>query len=625
MSEYRWKDLLDINSKSKAYLSPLSCIAHIDVNAFFAQVEQIRCHYNVEDPVVCVQWNSIIAVSYAARKFGITRMDSVFDALKKCSNLVPIHTAVFRKGEDFWQYHDDCGSWHTEEEKRLTPEKFKVSLDPYRRESRKVIKIFHEWCDMVEKASVDEVFLDLGRNVFATLLLGDEVKGFESIRDQFKNGEYELDDYLPTVPRDLDIQFDPGDYNPENEFVFQDWDDVLFCLGSKITDKIRQQIIDVLGYTTSCGIARTRTMAKLGSNFKKPNAQTVIRNRNIGYFLDNGSFELTSFWSMGGIMGKELSTLLELPKEKPLRYIRESWPMASSDVKAFMKEKIAMLADDTERSFNLSDEQCQQLSEKIFLLARGDFKMPMNPRPMIRSMMSNKNLRGESCRHYQDCLAWLEVFSGELIGRIKELEQEYERIFIPKTMTISTRTPGFQRHSRSSGLVVGGRIKAKDLMELGTRLTKELDTKFGNTKDYYPLTNINMVISNFEILETGRTIVDMFGRQTQVIRKSGDDFVKPSDNHSNSDDCEIKRTLRCEPCDMDFETELSFKEHTDFHYAMRLSESLNGATEDSKNLSYGERRLLFSSAKRPAKTSQQGPSKKSHSQKKSDIYKYFSK
>ncbi|CEP65020.1 DNA-directed DNA polymerase eta LALA0_S17e00342g [Lachancea lanzarotensis] len=627
MSKYKWSDLLDINSKTKAYNSPLSCIAHIDINAFFAQVEQIRCHFSVEDPVVCVQWNSIIAVSYAARKYGITRMDSVFDAMKKCDKLVPVHTAVFRKGEDFWQYRDDCGSWYIEEDKKLSPENFKVSLDPYRRESRKVSKIFHKWCDLVEKGSVDEVFLDMGRTAFSSLLLDDEYEDFVAIRNQFKNGEYDLDDYLPPLPRNLKIAFRAGeDYNSEPRAVFQDWDDVIFCLAADMTFKIRKDISDVLGYTTSCGVARTKTMAKLGSNFKKPDAQTIIRNTNIASFLDNESSELTSFWSMGGMIGKELTLLLELPSEQPLRHIREAWPVSSDDLTAFIKERTRIKTDANERFHNLPPENLQQLSEKVFQLARGDYRIPLNPRPMIRSMMSNKNLRGDSCKHYQDCLAWLEVFSGELTSRVKELEQEYERIFVPKTMSISTRTSDFQKHSRSSGIVTAGVAKAKDFMELGTKLIKDLDVKYGHTKGFYPLTNINMVISNFEILETGKTIVDMFGKQAQVIRRTRDDFLDTKDDNLPSIEEKFKKELRCEPCKLDFDDELAFKEHSDFHYAMKLSENLNGVNENSQNLSYGERKLLFANGKRAAVASKQTRSKKRQSTGSTgSIYNYFNK
>lgn len=82
-SKFTWKDLIDLNNKDKAYLSNLACLAHIDVNAFFAQAEQIRCGYSKDDPVVCVQWKSIIAISYAARKHNISRMHTIQEALKR--------------------------------------------------------------------------------------------------------------------------------------------------------------------------------------------------------------------------------------------------------------------------------------------------------------------------------------------------------------------------------------------------------------------------------------------------------------------------------------------------------------------------------------------------------------
>jgi len=138
MSQFTWKDLIQLNSNDKSYLSPLSCMAHVDVNAFFAQAEQIRCGYTRDDPVVCVQWNSIIAVSYAARKYGISRLDTIGSAMEKSGNkLIPIHTAVFKRGEDYWKYHDGCGSWNKDKTKRIPANLYKVSLDPYRRESQK--------------------------------------------------------------------------------------------------------------------------------------------------------------------------------------------------------------------------------------------------------------------------------------------------------------------------------------------------------------------------------------------------------------------------------------------------------------------------------------------------------
>lgn len=63
VSKFSFQDLKELNNPSLSYKLKLSCIGHVDLNAFFAQVEQIRLNLETKDPVVCVQWSSLIAVS----------------------------------------------------------------------------------------------------------------------------------------------------------------------------------------------------------------------------------------------------------------------------------------------------------------------------------------------------------------------------------------------------------------------------------------------------------------------------------------------------------------------------------------------------------------------------------
>ena len=48
--------------------------------------------------------------------------------------------------------------------------KHKVSLDPYRRESRKILRVIGKSFDLTEKASVDECYIDLGREIYKRLI-----------------------------------------------------------------------------------------------------------------------------------------------------------------------------------------------------------------------------------------------------------------------------------------------------------------------------------------------------------------------------------------------------------------------------------------------------------------------
>ena len=48
-------------------------IIHLDLDAFYAQVEINRLGLEPETPLVVSQWNGILAVSYSARTLGIGR------------------------------------------------------------------------------------------------------------------------------------------------------------------------------------------------------------------------------------------------------------------------------------------------------------------------------------------------------------------------------------------------------------------------------------------------------------------------------------------------------------------------------------------------------------------------
>jgi DNA polymerase eta len=72
-----------------------------------------------------------IAVNYPAREFGIKRMTKIKDAKQMCPNLVVVHVATYKDGENEPKYHPDPET-----------KTHKVSLDLYRRESIKIINIF---------------------------------------------------------------------------------------------------------------------------------------------------------------------------------------------------------------------------------------------------------------------------------------------------------------------------------------------------------------------------------------------------------------------------------------------------------------------------------------------------
>lgn len=522
-SIYWVKDLKMLTSPEEAYLLPLATIALIDMNAFFAQCEQVRLGKKLEDPVVCCQWKSLIAVSYAARKFGITRLDPLNLALQKCPNLVVGHAAVFKKGESFWRYLDGLPDQALH----------KVSLDPYRRELRKVFRILQSQCDLVEKASVDECYLDLGRLVYNRLI---ELFPFLETLDS--------KDKLPPLPTEIpkellwegvffqsDAEFqqysgmEPVGINKKDQgtITINDWDDICYIIGSQYLFSIRQKVYEELKYTTSGGLGTTKTVAKLAAGFIKPDQQTVIRPKAIYSFLRN--FELTDVTSMGGMIGQDILRKLAVP------------PGVNST--SFIREEFTL-------------EQLKQeypndhgLATRIYEFCRGKHQQRLKLRTAVKSMMSRKNFLSKyPVNTVGDTYDWIKVFVGDLYGRLVELDDESMNLSLlqsnptekasisrPRTVAVHWTTSKWEKVSKQTKIpVMRDLVKLRSALEivyfkllcqiLENNKASDSDVKYTELSPDDPhlfqlpiplLANLSVVIGNF-VKTTDANLIDSYGQ-----------------------------------------------------------------------------------------------------------------
>lgn len=488
-SRFTFKNLRDLNNPKYAYLLPLSTIALVDLNAFFAQVETIRLGLTEDDPVVCQQWKAIIAVSYAARKYGINRMDTVASAREKCPNVVCAHAGVYKKGSKNWTY----------EEGQPDPAHHKVSLDNYRRESRKILRLIQSKFDFVEKASVDESYIDLGRPVYGTLL-----EKFPQLKCRISDASD--DEVLPSIPDKLpqDIQWygtiiesekelaDPQDIQAPQIF---DWDDVVLAIGSELLLDLRQSIHDELGYTTSAGLARNKLVAKLSGGFKKPDDQTIVRNCALNRFLNN--FELTDVTGMGGKLGEQLINRFGVPPDRnSIAFIRENYSLS------LVKEEI---------------KEDPDLALKLYKIVRGLHPSELTDRVEIKSMMSTKNFLGTRNWTLADAYDWLTVFSGDLSNRLTDLDNESMELSLtkmsnkekgvirrPKTITIGVRSASFVRQTRQMPILFHKDIDKmrESIKNCGFQLLRE-----------YLEHN-----SNITILNGGKSARELYSSDPKLVR-----------------------------------------------------------------------------------------------------------
>ena len=132
-----------------------------------------------------------------------------------------------------------------------------------------VLEIFRGHCDRVEKASIDESFLDMSTQVKKRLL---ERYPELALPPPYNDTSYNL----PSAPRVI-FSDELGAIVPlsdgHNEDDPNDWDDVIMALAAEIIKDVRKEVEEKLKYTCSAGIAKNKMLAKLAAGWKKPNQQ----------------------------------------------------------------------------------------------------------------------------------------------------------------------------------------------------------------------------------------------------------------------------------------------------------------------------------------------------------------
>jgi len=175
-------------------MAPDRYIAHIDMDAFFASVEQLdHPEWRGQPLAVGDGPRSVVsAASYEIRKFGVRSAMPVTQARKLCPHglFVPVR---------MWRYKEM---------------------------SRRIMSVLQRFSPLVEQASVDEAYLD--------------VTGLERL-------------------------FGP----PED-------------LAASIRAEVRRET----ELSCSVGIAPVRFLAKIASDFHKPDGQTIIRQQEVRAFLE---------------------------------------------------------------------------------------------------------------------------------------------------------------------------------------------------------------------------------------------------------------------------------------------------------------------------------------------------
>lgn len=406
------------------------------------------------------------------------------------------HVATWKEGDEKWAYHRDAFAHIATH---------KVSLDPYRLESRRILACIKDVLaapplHKVEKASVDEVFLDLSHQIHSILL-----ERYPEI-----NGPAPYDDpteFLPRPPTtaldwntDALVDLDSS----ETEDDDPDWDDIAVLLGSEIVRSVRAAIRERLKYTCSAGIARNKMIAKLASAHKKPNQQTIVRNRAVQQFM--GGFKFTKIRNLGGKLGDEVVNKFGTDQVKEL-------------LVAPLEQLKSRLGDDT--------------GTWVYHIIRGEDSSEVNARTQIKSMLSAKSFR-PTINTSEQAVRWLRIFVADIQSRLVE-EGVLENKRRPKVLSLHHRQ-GAQMRSRQASIPSGRPIDENMLFDIAKNLLSQIVID-GRA---WPCSNLQLSVGGFEDGPTGNRGIGSFlvrGEEAKAMMPS----IRDADGYEWSCDQPEKR------------------------------------------------------------------------------------
>lgn len=262
---------------------PLRKIIHVDMDAFYASVEQLDNPELIGKPLAVgggEKRGVVSAASYEARKFGVRSAMSGYMAKRNCPDLI------------------------------FVPPRFAR----YKEISQKIRAIFYDYTDLVEPLSLDEAYLDVTVN---------------------KKG------------------------NPS---------------ASLLAKEIRERIFNELGLTASAGISINKFIAKVASDYNKPNGQKTVNPEEVLAFLEE--LEIRKFYGVGKVTAEKMYkvgifTGLDL-KNKTLEFLEEHFGKSGAYYyhvvrgihNSPVKPNRIPKSVGAERTFN------ENLSSEIFMLER---------------------------------------------------------------------------------------------------------------------------------------------------------------------------------------------------------------------------------------------------------------
>lgn len=448
-------------------------VALIDMDCFYCQVESRLDPTLKGKPMAVVQYNTwkgggIIAVNYEARAFGVTRQMRGDEAKKKCEDIILIKVPEVRG---------------------------KADLTKYRDAGKEVIEVLLEFGSIVERASIDEAYLDLSE------LVENELQ--ELVSNQIKINTNDL-------PNTYVVGYNAEGKTPASWFEFvqsdnnADIDNLRLLIGAKIVENMRASIFDKTQFRCSAGIAHNKMLSKFSCGINKPNKQTILPQDQVADLFK--SVPICKLRGLGGKLGADVSIKLNC------EYV--------SDLASLPLNVIRSSYDD-------------KTSQWLHNISRGIDTEDVKDRDLPKSIGCGKNFRGpEILSSRQKVEYWMKQLCEELAIRLNKDRENNKRV--ARGLTVSVNQEGFGHRTLSGPLFSYETDKiVRQAMELIAKLNQSKEKELWRPK----LLNLSISTSKFtepSTLEKSNSVASYFSGSTTNHQISP--FEEGASKRSNGDD-----------------------------------------------------------------------------------------
>ena len=227
-------------------------VVHVDLNSFYPSCEELRLQLLVGKPHAVIMTHEeqgritkgvVASCSYEAKKLGVKSAMPLTAALRACPDLI------------------------------LN----RVDIPYYAAISEKVMNVLHDCSDILEQTSIDEAFLDCSDKIHALVAHNDKAIDVVDSGVGVRHSKINCDSVC----------------NVSYSHVIEDF-------AISIKNKVKLEC----GLLTSVGVAPTKSIAKIASDFRKPDGLTIVPPAAVPNFLENLEVERIS--GIGTITKKSL-------------------------------------------------------------------------------------------------------------------------------------------------------------------------------------------------------------------------------------------------------------------------------------------------------------------------------